>query len=59
MTGQEWDDFVQAHGQIIGFDHGGVFLPIPPGNARAVRLHQAMPGRDPGTPIYGPKAGDQ
>lgn len=55
--GEDWDDFVQAHGQIIGYDMGEVFLPIPPGNARAIRIHQAM--GNPGVPVYGPRAGSE
>jgi hypothetical protein len=54
-----WIDFVQAHGQIIGYDMGKMFLPVPPGNARAIRVHEetaARLGRDPGLPVYGPRS---
>ncbi len=52
-----WQEFVDAHGQVIGYDMGEVFLPIPPGNARAIRIHEttaAMLGRDSGVPVYRP-----
>ena len=52
----DWDDFVQAHGEIIGFDLGEYFLPT---RGRGVHVHTEFCKQrriDPGIPVYGPKA---
>lgn len=62
MTEQrEWSEFVEAHGQVIGYDMGGPFIPVLPGNQRAIRIHEetaALFGRDPGVRVYAPVAED-
>lgn len=57
---EDWTEFVRAHGQVTGYDRGGVLMPVPPGDPRAIRIVEetaAAFGRDPGTPVYGPRAG--
>jgi hypothetical protein len=55
-----WAEFVQAHGEIIGYDLGGAFMPIKPGDNRAIRIYDEVSARFPhyaAVPVYGPKAG--
>lgn len=62
MPDTAWDDFVQAHGQIIGYTTDEWFVPVPPGDARAIRIREQVAaefGRDPGTPVYGPTCHDR
>lgn len=61
----DWQEFVEAHGQVIGYDVGdGFFIPVPPGNARAIRIREEARARfggllgDLGTPVYGPNSGE-
>lgn len=55
----DWDVFVQSHGQIVGYDMDGeVFLPVGPGGDGMVRRTCEAFGRPypPGMPVWGPKA---
>lgn len=47
------DDSEQAHGEIIGYDYGGVFLPVR--GARAVRIHEETCARLGPTLGIGPR----
>lgn len=59
----DWDDYVQAHGEIIGYDYGDVFLPVR--GARMIRIHEETCARlgptlglGHGAPVYGPTAAE-
>lgn len=57
-----WQQFVEAHGQVVGYDVGdGFFIPVPPGNTRAIRVHEetaSMFGRDASVRVYSPTSGE-
>lgn len=57
QTDPAWVEFVQAHGQIIGYDYGEYFMPVDGRNPRAIRIYEefcARFGHAPGIPVYRP-----
>lgn len=60
MTGaDDWEVFVQAHGEVIGYDLGGeTFLPTGPVGDGLMRRACERLGRPYplGVPVYGPRA---
>jgi len=58
VTPTQWDDFVQAHGRIVGYRVGNTFIPCM-GTEREVRLiEQArdLAGAPPPVWVYGPRS---
>lgn len=56
MSDEGWDQFLDEHATVIGYDLEGAFLPIRPGCERSQRIMEAFTthkGRDMPKPVLG------